>query len=226
MNSIQRIATALLVGACAIPAWAEQVVGSGKAVTENRAASGFQGLAISIPGKVELTQGSSESLTITADDNVAPLIESVVEGGVLRLRYRKSGSGYLNVKTTTPIRVVLNARSVESISIAGSSDVDARQLAGSALKVSIAGSGDVRLAGKGDALNVSISGSGSVKAKGYDAQRTTISIAGSGDAEVTARGKLKASIAGSGDVRYHGDPSVEKSVVGSGQVRRVGGSAG
>lgn len=222
MNTIHRIAAAVVATALAAPAWADTIVGSGKAVTENRAASGFRGVAVSIPGKLELVQGNSESLTLTADDNVAPLIETPVENGILRIRFRRDAEGRNNVRTNTPIRIQLNAKAMESISVAGSSTVDARQLSSGSLKVSIAGSGDVRLAGKGESLELSISGSGDVKAKEFETQRTTISIAGSGDAEVSARAQLKASIAGSGDVRYHGDPSVQQSVVGSGRVRRAG----
>jgi hypothetical protein len=226
MKPIHRIAAALLATAFTAPAWAADIVGSGRAVTEKRDASGFRGVALSIPGKLELVQGGSESLTLTADDNVAPLIETFVENGILRIRYRRDSGGALNVRTNTPIRMQLDAKTMESISVAGSSNVDARQLSTGALKVSIAGSGDVRLAGKGESLELSISGSGDVKAKEFETQRTTVSIAGSGDAEVTARAQLKASIAGSGDVRYHGDPSVQKSVVGSGRVRRAGAAAG
>ena len=226
MKTTYPIAAALLAAALCAPAWAADVVGSGKPVTENRAASGFRGVALCVPGKLDLVQGGSESLTLTADDNVAPLIETVVENGILRIRYRRDADGRTNVRTTTPVRIQLGAKAMESISVAGSSRVDARALSTGALKVSIAGSGDVPLAGKGESLELSISGSGDVKAKEFEAQRTTISIAGSGDAEVTARAQLKASIAGSGDVRYHGDPSVQKSVVGSGRVRRAGADAG
>ena len=224
MNAIRRTVLATIALACAPVAWAEEVVGSGKSVTEKRAVSGFRAVAISVPGSVELVQGGAETLTLTADDNVAPLIESVVEDGKLRIRFRERG--HLNVRPRAPIRIAITARVVDSITVAGSADVRASKLATASLHVSIAGSGDVHLAGKAEQLDVNVAGSGNVKANALDTQRTKITIAGSGDAEVWARSELRASIAGSGDVRYYGDPQIHRSVVGSGSVRRLGASPG
>ncbi|HUP30996.1 MAG TPA: head GIN domain-containing protein [Usitatibacter sp.] len=224
MNAIRRTLLATLALACAPLAWAENVVGSGKAVTEKRAVSGFRAVAVSVPGSVELVQGGSESLTLTADDNVAPLIESVVEDGKLRIRFRERGN--LNVSPRVPIRIAITARVVDSITVAGATNVRATGLSTASLQVTIAGSGDVHLAGKAEQLDLNVAGSGSVKATALDTQRTKISIAGSGDAEVWARAELRASIAGSGDVRYYGDPQIHRSVIGSGSVRRVGATPG
>ena len=74
---------------------AETLAGSGRLVTETRAVSGFTGISLAMPGHVEVTQGDTESLTVTADDNVLPLIETVVETAsacVIRWRDRKASS--------------------------------------------------------------------------------------------------------------------------------------
>src|SRR4030095_6914061 len=70
-------------------ALAETIIGSGKAVTENRPVSGFSSIAVGLPGDVRVTQGDTETLSITPDDNVLPQIESVVENGTLKIRFRK-----------------------------------------------------------------------------------------------------------------------------------------
>lgn len=163
MNSIRRTLLAALALTCVPLAWAEEVVGSGKAVTENRAVSGFRAVALSVPATVELVQGASETLTLTADDNIAQLIESVVEDGQLRIRFRERGR--LNVRTRTPIRIAITARVVDSISVAGSADVRASNLSTASLHVSIAGSGDVRYYGDPQ-IRRSVVGSGSVRRVG------------------------------------------------------------
>jgi hypothetical protein len=209
------VALSLLAASAALAA---SLTGSGRSVTEDRALSGYRGISLSIPGRVEIVQGAVEGIRITADDNVMPEIETVVENGSLKLRFRKSMS--LVGKST--IRIAVSARNIEAIAVAGSGDVHAPALASPQLVVNIAGSGNVHLGGRTETLNVNISGSGDLGASKLDTQSVKVSVAGSGDAVVWARKTLTVSVAGSGDIRYYGDPAVTRSVVGSGSVRRLG----
>ena len=217
------------------------VTGSGQSRTEPRAVANFTALSVAIPGRVEMVQGTTESLTLTADDNVIGLIETVVEGGVLKLRMTERN---LRLTPRTPIRVQLNVKSLDAISIYGSGDVRAASFEAPKLTIGIFGSGDVELgklttqklatkirgsgdvvlAGRADNAEISIAGSGDVKASHLETRNIEVSIAGSGDAAVWARDTLSVSIAGSGDVQYYGDPSVDKKVLGSGSVKRRGAS--
>jgi hypothetical protein len=216
-------ASVLACMALATPAaHAETVSGSGRAVTQAREARGFSAVELAIPGKMEIVQGDREGLAITADDNLLPEIETVVERESLRIRFRRG----LNVRTRTPIRITLHARTIEAIAIAGSGDVLAPSINSRDLAVRVSGSGDVHLGGKADSLRVRISGSGEVKADRLEAQRAQVSIAGSGDVTVWARQALEVSLAGSGDVRYYGDPTITRKIAGSGSVRRAGASPG
>ena len=203
---------------------AETVHGSGTPATEARTVAGFRGVGLAVPGRLEIVQGDTEKLTITADDNILPLIETVVEKGELRIRFKDRRS--VTVRSKTPIRMVLDARTLEAIAVAGSGNVQAPSLNSRKMEVSISGSGDVTLGGKAASLEVNISGSGDVKAGRFESQSAQVSIAGSGDATIWARESLKVSIAGSGDVRYYGDATVQRSVAGSGSVRRLGATPG
>jgi hypothetical protein len=198
------------------------ITGSGRAVTEQREAAGFTGVGLSLPGRLEIVQGEREGVTLTADDNLIGEIETVVEHGVLQVRLR-SGT---RARTHTRIRVTVNARTIESIAVAGSGDVVAAALQARQLAVRVSGSGDVKLGGRAETLQVRISGSGDVDAARFDSQRAKVTIAGSGDATVWARQSLEVSVSGSGDVRYFGDPAVSAKRAGSGSVRRAGASPG
>lgn len=209
------------LGLAAAGAWSG-ITGSGRAMTQQREVSGFTGIALSLPGRLEIVQGAAEGVTITADDNVVPEIEAVVERGVLQLRFRQN----TGVTTRTRIAITVKARSIESIAVAGSGDVIAPSLDSPELTVRLAGSGDVKVGGRAQSLQVRISGSGDVDAGRFDTQRAKVSVAGSGDATVWARKTLEVSVAGSGEVRYFGDPEVRKKVAGSGTVRRKGASPG
>jgi len=219
----------------------EQVQGSGHIVKQARQVGNFNGLSLGLPGHLELRIGSSEGVTIEADDNLLPLIETVVENGSLKIRPTKRN---LNMQSKS-IRIVVQARSIERLSLGGSGSIDADTLRARKLDVDLGGSGSIKLKGvESDTLAVSLGGSGDLEAAGGNIGKLTVSIGGSGDvnlgrvqaksasvtiagsgeATVWPRNELSATIAGSGDVNYYGDPQISKSTVGSGGVRRVGAS--
>ena len=218
--------------------WGAKISGSGNIKTEARAVTGFNGISLSIPAKAEIVQGASEGISIETDDNILPLIETVIEEGKLKIRFKDRN---MSVSTKT-LRMTINVKSIESLAVAGAGDLQAAKLQVATLKTSIAGSGDVRIAnldadtlivsiagsgdfsagGKSNTLEAKIAGSGDIKTEKLATNNVKVSIAGSGDARVWAKDTLKISVAGSGDVAYYGDAKVTQSVAGSGSVKRLG----
>jgi hypothetical protein len=225
---------------------AERVVGSGRIATESRSVGEFE--AISLHGSIDITvrQGATTSVSATADDNLLPLLETIVEPGTSgafgasgpRLVVRWKSGANLSTRQKVQVQVVVprlvalgsagsgDAR-IESfstpllkLSLAGSGDAALPGLKAEDLQISIAGSGDVKADGQAARLKITVAGSGDVMARELRADDVTVSIAGSGDVAVQAQKKLTVSIAGSGDVTYTGDAEVTRSVVGSGSVRR------
>jgi hypothetical protein len=216
----------------------KSVKGSGVMKTESRSAAGFTQISLSIPAKVELIQGSAEGVTIEGDDNIVPLVETEVKNGELRIRFADKN---LSVSTKL-LKLVVQVRTIEGLSVAGSGDVHSAQLQSATLKSSIAGSGDVNITrldvdkltvsiagsgnfsagGKAKIIETEIAGSGDIKIGNLEADAVKVSVAGSGDAIVWAKDSLKVSVAGSGDVKYYGDAKVSKSFAGSGSVKRLG----
>jgi len=211
----------LLLAALALAAaaaHAEDIRGSGHAATEKRAASGIHGVAMSIAGHVEVSQGGPEGVTVTADDNVLPYLETSVENGVLRVRTRNDTS----VSMRTPVRVVVVAGSIEKLALSGSGDIVARGIDVPALELRISGAGDATLSGRAARLDARISGSGHVDAVKLAAHDAQVNVSGSGHVALTARKTLATRITGAGDVEYYGDPAVERHVTGAGRIRRAG----
>ncbi|MEP7280576.1 MAG: head GIN domain-containing protein [Rubrivivax sp.] len=234
----------LLVAACALIAFgvaptpvqaAGSVVGSGTVATDTRRPGEFD--AIAVGGGIDLTvrQAATAQLTLSADDNLLPLIETVVEGGTLKIRFARGQS----IRTRAPVKVAVDAVRLRAIASSGSGDVKverfetpalALSLSGSSdavldalrtdsLAVDIAGSGDLRAQGSATRLKLSIAGSGEARLAALECDDVEVSIAGSGDVNVFARRSLKVDIAGSGDVSYRGGASqVTSSIAGSGSV--------
>jgi hypothetical protein len=215
------------------------VKGSGKLASDKRSVSGFNEISLDISGKLEVIQGNTEGVTVEADDNLLPYIETAVESGRLRVRFNK----HINVSTRNAIKITVNARTVEGLSVSGSGDVTANGLktlklrarvSGSGniaikalqvddLMVAISGSGNFTADGAANSMEGSIAGSGDIRAATLSAKKVKLSIAGSGDAALWVRESLSVSVAGSGDVKYYGEGSlVKSSMAGSGSVRHMG----
>jgi carbon monoxide dehydrogenase subunit G len=234
----------MLVGTAGllVSGWAAaRTVGSGHLQSETRSVADFDAIAVADSIDLVVRQGKQEGLTLDADDNLLPLIETVVEnrgqGHTLVIRLRRGES----ITTRQPMRATVDVVQLQRLSLSGSGDAQVAPLKTPALRLSIAGSGDarlesltaetleVRVAGSGDVqasgtagqVKLSIAGSGDVNLASLQADDVTISIAGSGDAQVTANKSLGVSIAGSGDVRWGGQATaLRSSIAGSGAVNK------
>lgn len=244
MGALLLAAGALALSAPVAMAWGwgsgEHIKGNGNIGKQNRELGHFTGLSTGLGGSVEVRLGNTEGVTIETDDNLLPQIETVVENGMLRIRPVKRD---LHLEPHS-LKIIVNARTVERISLGGSANVDAERLKGKKLQfdiggsgtisapdlesesvsVSLGGSGGFKASGVTDQLQISIGGSGKVQTGQLATRDTTISIGGSGKATVWAKQSLSVTVGGSGDVSYYGDPQVSKSIMGSGSVKRLGGS--
>lgn len=221
-------------------AHAASITGSGRVITETRTVGDFVAVGNSGSTDVELRQGPTTLVQVQGDDNIVPLIETVVENGrdgpTLQIRARRNSSystrSTLKVLVTTPRLVAvgnsgsgdirMEAFNTPSLKVAlsGSGNLAFSGLQTEDLSIGISGSADVRGAGRATKTAVSISGSGDVKLADLRADEVRVGIAGSGDAEVNATRTLNVSIAGSGDVTYVGSPALKSSIAGSGEVRQ------
>ena len=195
----------------------DQIQGSGVAKTEQRDVEKFEELSLMGGMDAVVTIGDQQSVTIEADDNVLPIIETKVEDGKLIV---EPTEGY---HAKTQVKLTITVPQLKGVAINGSGDVDVNGLNGaSSFAVAINGSGDVTAKGTADAVSVAVRGSGDVKLQDLQAKNGKVAVAGSGDVTVNATDKLDVSVAGSGDVKYMGSPKITKSIAGSGSVRKVG----
>jgi hypothetical protein len=207
--------------------------GNGNKVTQVRQVDAFT--AIRVEGSIDaaVKVGGAQSVAVTIDENLLPLVTTEVSGGTLVIRARDaSWEGKGVVELTVPALRGLTIKgssdvTVEggqgdlALAIEGSGDLRWSGAAGS-LEASISGSGDLRLTGTAAQARLSVAGSGDIKAGGLTATGADVEVDGSGDVEVTlAGGTFRARVSGSGDVVWHGQATIEQSVVrGSGQIVR------
>ena len=193
--------------------------GSGVIKEESRQVANFSRLAVALPVTVTLSQGTTESLSISADDNLLPLMTTRISGDELIIEGDKS-RGF---STKKEIKVRLTVKSLNAINIKGSGDVIGDRLKSDKFDIAIAGSGDVKFNSvHADQFRIDIKGSGDVKIDTLEGKLVSANIHGSGDIRLPAvqATQVSISIKGSGDVSAAGNADkVDIEVMGSGDVR-------
>jgi hypothetical protein len=229
-------ALAVALSACssfALGSW-DLVRGNGDVRLESRDVAPFTAIENAGSGLVRLMVGPVRQVTVEADANILPHVQTEVRGGVLVLRTEPGVS-------INPTRLVfrVTAPRLEAVTVAGSGDVrfEKTTLVGQRLAIAIDGSGDVEAAVEVEEVAVEIRGSGDVTLAGtatsarfeiygsgaIDAERLPVAdaravIRGSGSVTLEAARSLDVDIAGSGDVRFRGNARVTVRDTGSGDL--------
>ncbi len=211
-----RVVVAVIAFALAGCGQFEQIKGSGTIKTETRPVQGFTAIGLSGTGDVVIEQTGTESLTISTDDNLLPLILTEVKGGTLEI-----GSAPNKSISPTRLNIKITTIGLRKIDVSGSGRIEATKLTGAVLSADISGSGRITVAGQVSDLNVSVSGSGSFDGADLIARRARASVSGSGHVRANVAEELEAEVSGSGRIEYLGDPKVKSDVSGSGSVRPV-----
>ena len=214
--------------------------GSGRSASETRNVAEFQAITLSGAMDLVVRQGAQQQVQVQADDNLLPLLETLVEttkqGSTLVVRWKR-GEG---LRYRSKVLVTVVVPKLTAVGSSGSGDIRVETFNTPALQVSLSGAGDAKLdglttddlavrisgsgnvVGKGAAtrLAVSISGSGDVALADMRSDDVAIRIAGSGNVAVNAQKTLSVNIAGSGDVSYMGNAALTSKIAGSGSVKK------
>jgi hypothetical protein len=184
---------------------------------QTRQVSGFNGIASSGSFSVHVKIDGTESLKISANENIINDIETVVKDGVLRIGFKNNFSWHNN---TGKVEVYVTAKSLATLSNSGSGSIKVDgNLTGNNVDVHISGSGSVASGVKAEGFHAHISGSGSVDLTG-SASDATLEISGSGqmNAKEFKTGTLKVHLSGSGNAYVNADKSISAHISGSGSL--------
>lgn len=192
-STVALIMGALLIGLLAgcNNAGSNIITGSGNMTTEKREVSGFSAVELTTIGTLTIQQGDIEGLTISAEDNLLPLLTSDVNSGKLVIGTKPNTS----INPTKPVQYTLSVKTLTSLAVSGSGDVVAQSLTGDALSFTVSGSGKMTL-GAVKAASLTFSGSGS-----GDAQLGTVKVDALADLHLTGSGKLTADSLDSADLK-------------------------
>jgi hypothetical protein len=214
--------------------------GSRNVISETREVSGFDSIEVSYPADVFVSQGSSESVTIEADDNLLPDLQTEVRNNTLRIFYKVQDNKHVIPSKTVKITIVvkelkdvnfesageLTITGIEtddlSVSISGAGNLEMDEISTGSLSITLSGAGSMTASGKTDDLHVVISGFGSFDGQDMYSQTADVNLSGAGSATMWVDDELDAQISGAGSVDYYGAAAVRKNISGVGGVNHVG----
>ena len=206
--------------------------------------SGFTGINFKAVGKILLSQGDNESLSIQADAEVRGRLHTEVKDNTLWITQEtdwKDWTGFRLIdKGMTIFSVVM--KDISSLTIAGVGSLDCAEIKSASLSLALSGPGTMTIGSIAvNTLNVDMSGVGSVDVAGtctdqvvtlsgagnYQGSRmesghTTVNLSGVGNAKVWANEILDASISGAGGIEYYGSAKVDQKISGLGVIKYLG----
>lgn len=210
------------------------VKGNGNVESSTRDLDSFTGLRISGIINAFVMQGDVQSVKITADANLLPLIETSVSRGVLTIRSKKGISTYekLNVYIVVPNLESVNLSGVASLNskgkitskhieleTSGSSEINL-ELDCSSIEAELIGASDINLKGSAGKIEVDAGGSSSLEAYSLQVESGDIETSGASKVNVSVEKELKASASGASNVNYKGSPKdVEQNTSGAASIK-------
>lgn len=189
------------------------VQGSGSAKEENRSLPAFHALEVDGAYTVKIACQKDQSVAISADDNLLPLILTEVQDGILRVTTKKS------ICASAPMTLTITVESLDLIRSSGANEFQVKNLKGESLEVELSGSSNMTLDGTVEELKAKIDGASGLAAGQLKAKEASVAISGAGSAEVHASKRLQGEISGVGSIRYAGKPGeVVRNITGWGDI--------
>ena len=206
----------------------ETLEGNGKMVTRDIPVQSFSELKASGVYELKLSQGSTESVKIEADENLQDLFEVKNEGSKLVISTKKMENK--NLKLHNKLKVYVTFRNLKELEIQTVGNVNSEEnlsfgdlklsthsvgnvnlkLTANKINVDNHGVGDVTLVGKADDAVVKSNGVGSLNAGAFVVQTMDINNNGVGHAEVNAAKSLKVHDSFLGKVKNKGAAEARK----------------
>jgi hypothetical protein len=218
----------------------QTIKGNGETKKETREVSSFTSINAQGSMEIKIDYGNSGTISVEADENLLPYIETTVENGRLSVKPRNN----VNLKSRSRIVVYVSMTQIKSLKLSGSGNINGSgaftndattdfSVSGSGnlsldfdtfkdLDLSLSGSGNIKLKGASNTMTAKISGSGNIDCSNTSSNDVVAKVSGSGNIKAYANNSIDAQISGSGNVFYKGDAQrINRKMSGSGKVIKM-----
>jgi hypothetical protein len=191
-----------------------ELAGSGKLQKQNRDVASFNSISAEGAFDIEVICQESQSIEIEGDDNVLPLITTVVSNNVLHIT---NSRGY---SVSHPITIRISVPDLAAVTASGAGNVDVSGLKNEKFQISANGAPTIKASGSTNVLNIDAKGAATINTHRLRAVQVVVDAKGFSNVEVYAAEQLDANVAGPSHVIYAGDATVHKTVHGPGSVEK------
>jgi hypothetical protein len=151
IGPVLAVVLGLLVAGCALAPLSTPVVGSGVVLTESRQLPPFSTIRVESAVRATVTVGPTQSVTVTADDNILSHVVTSVSGS--RLDIRMEGA----VQQVTKVEVVVTAPTLVGLEASSAGSATVSGIVADELRVSTESAGTVFASGTATSIDVSAS---------------------------------------------------------------------
>lgn len=173
------------------------VQGNGKLKTENRAVAPYTKIVIGSAFEGQFFETTPGPLSISADSNILPLIETKVENGTLIVNVNGS------INTKSGLKITGRAAKIEAIHAAGAANIELKNIGKHPLEVKGSGASKVNVFGSPTSLKADASGASNLTFGNLTLDTLRVDL--SGASKLTLSGIAKtATIDASGASNFEG----------------------
>lgn len=221
------LAALLLLAGC------QAVVGSGTVTTTSREVPAFRRVSVGSGIDATIATGA-RAVAVRTDDNLQPLVETVVEGDTLVVRLRPltwvTVHGALEATIANDLLEGLDASGGATITSAltpvptlavtasGGSRITASPVASTTVRLEASGGSQVTLSGAASGGSAVASGGSDLQLRGLPLESLTIHLSGASDLQARVSGALAGSASGASTATIVGTPSSSVEVSGASRV--------
>jgi hypothetical protein len=184
------------------------IKGNGLSVDKDFNVSDFQSIRVSGGFDVTLVQGSTEGVTLSAQENLYEYIKVEVNQGVLNIYTEE------NVMATKPMKARIAFKSIASLKVSGGGDVVAENPVNvPELSVEISGGGDVTASINTKEMKCRMSGGGDARLSG-SARNYDFDMSGGGDLQSSMDAhEFSCRLSGGGDLTLESKEEVAEAII-------------
>jgi len=214
--------------------------------SEKRELGDFDHISMRGIGKLFVSQGKQQEVTLEGDDVAISRITTNVTDGKLvidvgRDWMEKISAGF-DFLSSHDIRITIVVKELKELEVAGAADIEVKDIKTDKLALKMIGASNVKVENlKADTLRVEIPGAGKISVDGevkdqsvtlagagnfsghqLKSKTAKVVLSGVGSVQLWVTGELDVTIAGVGSVEYYGSPAIKQSVTMLGKVTSLG----
>ena len=211
-------------------------IGSGKVINKDFDSRDFSRVTVGSAFQIELTQGDSYKVTISADDNIMTYVQVTKTGDTLKIGLQ-SGRSYnnttLKAKVTLPTLEGLElsgaakgtlsgfkSNKALSVELSGAGQLSGEIQSGNA-NFELSGASKATLKGSAQDAKANVSGASVLDLENYALQNLDVNASGASNVTANIKGKLDVELSGASNLSYLGSPQLGKTnVTGASNLRK------